>query len=112
MQGCNSWATIVVMEIIITESFKRWLSRLKDRAAIQRVQARIRRASEGNLGDSKFLRDGIGEMRIDYGPGYRIYYMRRGNLLLVLLVGGDKTSQEVDIKHAIELASEWERTNG
>lgn len=93
------------MEIIITESFKRWLSRLKDRAAIQRVQARIRRASEGNLGDSKFLRDGIGEMRIDYGPGYRIYYMR-------LLVGGDKTSQEVDIKHAIKLASEWERTNG
>lgn len=100
------------MEIITTESFKQWLSHLKDRVAVQRIQARIRRASEGNLGDSKFLRDGIGEMRIDYGPGYRIYYMRRGNLLLVLLVGGDKTSQEVDIKHAIELASEWERKNG
>lgn len=100
------------MEIITTERFKQWLSHLKDRAAVQRIQARIRRASEGNLGDSKFLRDGIGEMRIDYGPGYRIYYMRRGNLLLVLLVGGDKTSQDVDIKHAIELASEWECKNG
>lgn len=76
------------------------------------MQARIRRASEGNLGDSKVLRDGISEMRIDYGPGYRIYYMRRGSLLLVLLVGGDKSSQDVDIKHAIELASEWERANG
>lgn len=96
-----------MIEIIKTETFERWFNRLKDRLAIQRISARIRRISTGNSGDVKLLRDGISEMRIDYGPGYRVYFIRRDFSLIILLAGGDKRSQEADIDRAITLARDW-----
>ena len=101
-----------MIEIIQSETFKRWRLGLKDRKALAKVNARIRRLSEGNPGDVKPIREGISELRIDYGPGYRVYFLRRGQLLIVLLAGGDKHTQEVDIDRAIALAREWkERAN-
>ena len=99
--------TLIMPEIIQSETFRRWLAGLKDRQAVLRIDARIRRLSLGNLGDSKSLRDGISELRIDYGPGYRVYFIRRGTLVVVLLAGGDKSTQDADIKWAIVIAKEW-----
>jgi len=97
-----------MLEIIQSHTFARWVGRLKDRQAIARINARIRRLAEsGNFGDAKPLRAGVSEMRIDYGPGYRIYFMQSGPMLVVLLAGGDKSTQEADIKRAIEIAKEW-----
>ena len=96
-----------MFEIIKTETFERWLLGLKDRMAQMRIQARIRRVSLGNLGDMKPLREGIFELRIDHGPGYRVYCMRRGPLVIVLLAGGDKRTQSADIERAITIAQEW-----
>ena len=96
-----------MFEILQSETFARWFSKLKDRQAIARINARIRRLSEtGKLGDVKPVREGVSELRIDYGPGYRLYCMQRGSLLVVLLAGGDKNTQDADIKHAIEIAKE------
>jgi len=95
------------MEIIQSETFKRWFSKLKDCQAKARIAARIRRASLSNLGDMKTLRDGLFEMRIDYGPGYRVYCIKKGQVLIVLLTGGNKSSQDADIDKAIILAKEW-----
>jgi putative addiction module killer protein len=95
------------MEIIQSETFKKWFSKLKDRQAKARIAARIRRASLGNLGDMKTLREGLFEMRVDYGPGYRVYCIRKGQVLIVLLTGGDKSSQDADIDKALVLAKEW-----
>lgn len=73
-----------------------------------RINARIRRVSvSGNLGDVKPAREGVSEMRIDYGPGYRLYFMQRGPVVVVLLAGGDKSTQDADIKRAVEIAKEW-----
>jgi len=95
-------------EVIQSETFARWIGKLKDRQAIARINARIRRLSEtGNFGDVKPARDGVSEMRIDYGQGYRLYFMQRGAVLVVLLAGGDKSTQDADIKRAIEIAKEW-----
>lgn len=94
-------------EIIKSAAFERWLLGLKDRQARLRVQARIDRLALGNPGDVKSLREGVSELRIDHGPGYRVYFIRRGPLLIVLLAGGDKRSQDVDIDHAIVLARDW-----
>lgn len=97
-----------MIEILQSETFSRWVGKLKDRQAIARINARIRRLSEtGNFGDVKPVREGVSEMRIDYGPGYRLYYLQRGSLLVVLLAGGDKSTQDTDIKRAIEIAMEW-----
>lgn len=97
-----------MLEIIQSATFSRWLEKLKDRSAIMRINARLRRLSEtGHFGDSKSIREGISEIRIDYGPGYRIYYLRHGPVLVVLLAGGDKSTQESDIKRAIDIAKEW-----
>ncbi|MBF0434203.1 MAG: type II toxin-antitoxin system RelE/ParE family toxin [Magnetococcales bacterium] len=96
-----------MIDIVQSETFKRWLSDMKDRRAAMRIHARIDRASFGNFGDVKVLRDGISEMRIDYGPGYRIYFTRRGATMIVLLVGGDKSMQHADISRAITIAKEW-----
>lgn len=97
-----------MLEIIQSETFARWLGKLKDRQAIARINARIRRLSEtGSFGDVKPVREGVSEMRIDCGPGYRLYFMRRGSVLVVLLAGGDKSTQSADIKRAIEIAQEW-----
>lgn len=95
-------------EIVQSASFSRWLAKLKDRAAVMRINARIRRVAEaGNFGDAKPLRDGVSEIRIDYGPGYRLYYLQHGPIVVVLLAGGDKSTQDADIKRAIEIAKEW-----
>lgn len=97
-----------MLEVLQSETFYRWLGKLKDRQAVARINARIRRLSEsGGLGDAKPVREGISEMRIDYGPGYRLYFMRRGAVLVVLLAGGDKRTQDADIKRAIAVSKEW-----
>lgn len=96
-----------MIDIIKTETFERWLLGLKDRLARFRIQARIDRLAVGNAGDFRVLRDGISELRIDHGPGYRVYFMRRGPVLIVILAGGDKRTQDVDIEQAIAIASEW-----
>ncbi|MBK7354734.1 MAG: type II toxin-antitoxin system RelE/ParE family toxin [Propionivibrio sp.] len=97
-----------MIEILQSETFSRWVGKLKDRQAIARINARIRRLAEtGNFGDVKLVREGVSELRIDYGPGYRLYCMQRGSVLVVLLSGGDKSTQSADIKRAIEIAKEW-----
>jgi putative addiction module killer protein len=90
-----------------TETFANWLSRLKDRRAAVRIASRLLRAEDGNLGDTKAIGDGISEIRVDYGPGYRVYFIRDGFSILVLLCGGDKSSQQRDIRTATALAKEW-----
>ena len=97
-----------MIEVIQSETFARWLGKLKDRAVVMRINARIRRLTEtGNFGDAKPVREGISEMRIDHGPGYRLYFIQSGPVLVVLLAGGDKSTQDADIKRAIEIAKEW-----
>lgn len=96
-----------MVELIKTSTFDAWLTDLRDRRAAARIQARLDRLAMGNPGDVKPVGDGISEMRIDYGPGYRTYYMQRGPVLIVLLCGGDKSSQNADIKLAKALAAQW-----
>lgn len=97
-----------MIEIVQTDEFVKWLKRLKDATARARILVRIRRLSlTENLGDAKSVGDGIYEMRIDYGPGYRLYYARRGNELILLLMGGDKSSQQKDIEKAKKINSEY-----
>jgi putative addiction module killer protein len=92
-------------EVFKTASFDTWLRNLRDRHAAARVQARIDRLAVDNPGDVKPVGSGISEMRIGYGPGYRVYFMHRGAVIIVLLCGGDKTTQQADIQEAKELAS-------
>jgi putative addiction module killer protein len=94
------------MEIKQTEHYAKWFRSLKDRRAKLRIDVRIRRLSLGNPGDVKPVGEGISELRIEYGPGYRIYFTGRGDDLILLLVGGDKSSQMKDIAKAKELARE------
>lgn len=89
-----------------TEIFHAWFLGLKDRAARARIQARIDRAEDGNFGDSAPVGEGVSEMRIHYGPGYRVYFKRQGMELVILLAGGDKSTQAKDIKTALALARE------
>ena len=95
---------VYMIEVRQTEDFSRWLRRLRDANAVARIVARIRRMELGNLVDSRSLRGGLMEMRIDYGPGYRVYYVRRGAEIVILLCAGDKRTQQRDIKRALELA--------
>lgn len=92
-----------MIEIRQTEIFSDWFSKLRDRAAKARIDIRIRRLSLGNPGDVEPVGGGISELWIDYGPGYRIYLVQRGSLLIILLAGGDKSTQEKDIRVAQEL---------
>lgn len=92
------------MDIRKTEAFERWFTRLRDRKAIARIKTRIDRLQLGLLGDVKPIGEGVSEMRIDYGPGYRIYFVQQGRELVILLAGGDKRSQSRDIEKALELA--------
>jgi putative addiction module killer protein len=92
-----------MFEVRQTEIFASWLSGLTDLRAIARVDIRIRRLSLGNIGDAKSLGEGLSEMRIDYGPGYRLYFTRRGDRIVILLCGGDKKRQSADIVRARQL---------
>ncbi|MBS1183040.1 MAG: toxin, RelE family protein [Proteobacteria bacterium] len=96
-----------MIEICQTERFEAWLVGLADRQARSRVLVRIDRLALGNPGDVKPVGQGVSELRIDYGPGYRVYFVRRGAQLIVLLAGGDKRTQAKDIEEAIALAAGW-----
>jgi putative addiction module killer protein len=96
-----------MIEIIKSATFESWLVGLKDRQARLRVISRIERLSAGNPGDVKPVGAGVSELRLDHGPGYRVYLMQRGGLVIVLLAGGDKRTQEADIKLAIKIAQDW-----
>jgi putative addiction module killer protein len=93
-----------MIEIRETEVYALWFSSLRDGQAKARIDTRIRRLSLGNPGDVKPVGAGVSELRIDYGPGYRIYFIQLGSTLIVLLAGGDKRTQQQDITQAIELA--------
>jgi len=95
------------MEVLRSATFDAWLSKLRDRQARARILVRIRRLSLGNPGDVKAVGNGISEMRVDHGPGYRVYFAKRGSTLVLLLCGGDKRTQSADIKRAIEIAANW-----
>ena len=93
-----------MIEIRKTETFERWFTGLRDRNAVARIRSRIDRLQLGLLGDAKPVGEGVSEMRIDYGPGYRVYFVQRGTKVVILLAGGDKRTQSRDIEKAIELA--------
>jgi len=96
-----------MVELIKTSTFDAWLRALRDRRAVTRIAARIDRLASGNPGDVKPIGGGLSEMRIDHGPGYRVYFMQRGSIVIVLLCGGDKATQQRDIEQAKALATEW-----
>lgn len=95
-----------MMEIRQTETYINWFESLRDRQAKARIDIRVRRLSMGNPGDVKPVGQGVSELRIDYGPGYRVYFIQRGETLIILLAGGDKRTQERDIKTALDLAQD------
>jgi len=92
------------MEIRKTKTFAEWLDGLRDIRARARVLARVERLATGNAGDVKPVGEGVSEMRIDCGPGYRVYFKKRGRFLVILLAGGDKSTQAKDVKTALRLA--------
>ena len=95
-----------MVEVRKTDEFDRWIENLQDLRARAKILTRIQRLELGNAGDVRPVGDGISEMRIDYGPGYRVYYKQTGKEIVLLLCGGDKSTQNKDIKHAKELAAE------
>jgi putative addiction module killer protein len=94
----------ITVEIRQTDTYTDWFAALRDRQARARIDIRIRRLSLGNPGDVKPVGEGVSELRIDYGPGYRVYFVQRGKTLVVLLAGGNKRTQDSDIRTALELA--------
>lgn len=96
-----------MVELIKSTTFDRWLRDLRDERATARILARLDRLAIGNPGDVKPIGEGISEMRIDYGPGYRVYFLQHGPLLIILLCGGDKSTQDRDIARAKALAAQW-----
>ena len=96
-----------MIQIVQSAIFESWFSDLKDDQARARILARIRRLSIGNPGDVKPVGAGVWEMRIDYGPGYRVYFLQRGKVVAVLLCGGDKRTQQKDIRQALDIAKTW-----
>lgn len=101
LDKCIQTTTLVFMNTLLkTDEFTAWLRGLKDSRAKAVIFNRLDRAATGNFGDSKALSGGISEMRVDVGPGYRIYFTRRGEVIYLLLVGGDKSTQARDIQHA------------
>jgi putative addiction module killer protein len=95
-----------MIEVRQTDEFANWLRRLKDDNAAARIVARIRRMEQGNPGNAKSVGSGVMEMRVDHGPGYRIYYVRRGTTIVILLCAGDKRTQAQDIKRAHAMAQD------
>lgn len=96
-----------MLEIVQSAEFESWFEGLKDLQARARITARIRRMSLGNPGDVKSVGAGVSELRIDYGPGYRVYFLQRGKVVAVLLCGGDKRTQQRDIRQALDIAKTW-----
>ncbi|HZH10577.1 MAG TPA: type II toxin-antitoxin system RelE/ParE family toxin [Microvirga sp.] len=96
-----------MIEVRQTAEYAKWFDTLRDVNAKARINVRIRRLSLGNPGDVKPVGEGVSEMRVDYGPGYRIYFVQRGQVVALLLCGGDKSSQSRDIEKAKALAKEW-----
>jgi putative addiction module killer protein len=96
-----------MFEIRETAVFTDWLSELRDDKAVARIEVRIRRLSLGNPGDAKSVGEGVNELRIDYGPGYWVYYKRHGDVIIILLCGGNKSTQHKDIERAKQLAKEF-----
>jgi len=93
-----------VIEVRQTAEYTQWFASLRDRLAKTRIDIRVRRLSLGNAGDVKPVGEGVSELRIDYGPGYRVYFVQQGIVLIVLLAGGDKSTQDRDIRVAKQLA--------
>lgn len=100
------------MELKQTETFRIWESKLRNRRARTIIAARLLRLAEGLAGDVAPVGEGVSELRIHYGPGYRVYFQKRDNTLIVLLCGGDKASQARDITAAKKLAQEWRNADG
>lgn len=96
-----------MFEVRQSSIYRDWFDRLRDRQARVRIDARISRLSKGNAGDAKSVGSGVSELRIDYGPGYRVYFSRKGKTIILLLCGGDKRTQQADIERAIEIAKHW-----
>ena len=94
----------IAMRVQMTEVYRDWVNSLKDRVGRARVQVRVDRLVHGNPGQHRVLTEGVCELKVDFGPGYRVYYTERAGVLIVLLAGGDKASQQQDIKTAISLA--------
>jgi putative addiction module killer protein len=97
-----------MIQVRQTLVYSKWIEGLRDRDARSHIDARVRRLTVGNAGDVRPVGMGISELRINFGPGYRVYYRQRGDVLILLLCGGDKSSQSRDIEGAKQLASEWE----
>jgi putative addiction module killer protein len=93
-----------VIEVRQTDEYEKWFDSLRDRQAKARIDIRVRRLSLGNPGDARPVGEGVSELRIDYGPGYRVYFVQRADVLIVLLAGGDKRTQDQDIRIAKQLA--------
>lgn len=91
-----------------TDEYRKWLLGLRDRAGRARILVRVDRLIHGNPGEHRHLTDGVSELKVDVGPGYRVYYAQRGKVLLLLLAGGDKSTQSKDIAKAIALVKEYE----
>jgi putative addiction module killer protein len=101
-----------MLELRQSETCRKWRARLKDERATALIASRLDRLAFGHAGDAAPVGDGISELRIHYGPGYRIYFKQDGNTLIILLCGGDKGSQKRDIAEAKRLFSEWNENNG
>jgi putative addiction module killer protein len=101
-----------MIEFKQTETFRKWRIRVKDERIRALIASRLDRLAFGNAGDVKPVGGGISELRIDHGPGYRVYFMRRGNTIIILLCGGDKNTQTKDIQTAKRLAADWSKENG
>ncbi len=100
------------VRIVQTRDYARWFSALRDRRAKARIATRIDRLALGHFGDARSVGGGVSELRIDYGPGYRLYWTRRGERLILLVCGGDKSSQRADIARAREIVAAWEPDDG
>lgn len=96
------------MRVEKTDTYRDWIDALKDRAGRARILVRVERLIQGNPGQHRNLTDGVAEMKVEFGPGYRVYYTQRGARLLLLLAGGDKSTQQKDIALAIELAKNFQ----
>ena len=96
-----------MLEIIASETFSNWLNDLKDSRGRGRIADRVERLAQGHYGDAKSVGEGVSELRLQFGPGYRVYFVRRGTKIIIRLCGGDKTTQIRDIERAKRLAKNW-----